>query len=247
MVNHYCSIKEVLGKLVRDTRVQDSSYLEDAKEWIPEALAMCSSRHQHVFKHEDVTVVFHRAATPCDLVTLSGIEYCGRRLPFSSVMRHPQFSGKAPAAPVTTVQLAIPMETEVGEHKFYSTSHEDLQSLEMDPGNFYTTEPGSILTSFEQGEIRVHYKGLATDEDGLPLIPDNVHLKEALYLYSRAKMTGAGWKDPVYNVAYLEQKFELVARRAINDMNKWTVDKAEAVRRNQLSFNIAEDYWANFF
>lgn len=247
MVTHYSSIKEVLAKIVRDTRVQDPSYIEDAKEWIPEALALCKSRHQHLFKFEDIDVRFFRAPIPCDLVTLSGVEYCGQRLPFSAIMRHPRHSvaGRTEAGP--TILRSVPVQETVGDHQFYSSSVEQLETLGWDNEHFYTTEPGSILTSFETGSIRVHYKGLATDEDGLPLIPDNGHLKEAIYYYVRAKMIGAGWPDPVYNIGYLEQQFERIARRAINDMNKWTVDRAEAVLRNSVSFNPPANYWAGFF
>lgn len=47
----------------------------------------------------------------------------------------------------------------------------------------FTIQNGYLYTNFEHGDILLTYKGFALDEDGLPMIPDNVLIEKAIEDY----------------------------------------------------------------
>lgn len=47
----------------------------------------------------------------------------------------------------------------------------------------FKTQGSVIFTSFKDGDIEISYKALSTDDDGLPLLPDNLIFLKALELY----------------------------------------------------------------
>src|SRR5688500_19514946 len=108
-------------------------------------------------------------------------------------------------------------------------------------------EPGGILTSFKEGVIRVHGKGIALDSDGLPMVPDNADLKSALYMFVRSMMIGAGWKDPVMSFEFCNAEFERLGRRAMNKIRQKTPDQVHTSMVNQARFEPPAGYYDNFF
>ena len=92
------SVKEVIGRIVRNTRLNDSSYLDDMLEWIPEGMDQLETRYQLKSKSETLEVVEHVSKKlPCglvhidavELVEIDGDERTGR-LPEGSEVRFPQ-------------------------------------------------------------------------------------------------------------------------------------------------------------
>lgn len=60
------------------------------------------------------------------------------------------------------------------------------------PSRNYTVNGNWIKVSFRTGHLFIRYKGLQTDEDGYPLIPDDVSYKEALMWYCTKKLILGG-------------------------------------------------------
>ena len=52
----------------------------------------------------------------------------------------------------------------------------------------YTTKPGWIVTNVPRGILKISYTAIYTDEDSMPLIPDNVDYFEAIFWYVAMKM-----------------------------------------------------------
>lgn len=52
----------------------------------------------------------------------------------------------------------------------------------------YTVKPGWIVTNIPKGFIKLSYTAIYTDEDSMPLIPDNVDYFEAIFWYVAMKM-----------------------------------------------------------
>lgn len=53
-----------------------------------------------------------------------------------------------------------------------------------DKGEYTFKTQGSIIfTSFKEGDIKISYKSIAVDDDGIPMIPDNPIFLKALELY----------------------------------------------------------------
>lgn len=52
----------------------------------------------------------------------------------------------------------------------------------------YVTKPGYIMTNIPCGLVKISYQAIYTDEDGMPMIPNNASYFEALYWYVTMKL-----------------------------------------------------------
>lgn len=111
----------------------------------------------------------------------------------------------------------------------------------------YNVEMGFITTSFSSGSVRLYYDAQPTDDDGLPLIPDNEDYKEALYYYCRAKMIGTGYKDTVFNEERLMERFEKHAARAVAQITYPSLESMERKVTAMVRFLPQENYYEGFF
>ena len=256
------SINEVLGRIVRNTRIQDSSYLTDAIEWIPEAMGMLRTKVKYRPKWIDLPVHFHNAQMPCGLSEIRAIEYNGRRLKYADGVRsvdapwlcHKPATRVANPTPYLTVPIAretseggtIYESTAIQIQQCTSTSIPECMALPL-CDQWYQTYLDVIQTSIKEGTIRVHYYAMNTDDQGLPLIPDNEDYKEALYWYVREKMVGAGWTDEVYDSNIRMAKFELHASRALGQIRYPHLDEMEMKVNASTRFIPPANYFENFF
>lgn len=80
MIYKSVSIKQVIGRIIRNTRLQDSSFIQDMGEWIPEAMGYMRTRVVLSPTWKDIKVDFHKGKLPCDLRTLSAVAYKNSRM-----------------------------------------------------------------------------------------------------------------------------------------------------------------------
>lgn len=270
MIYQSTSIQEVMARVVRNTGVLDSRYISSMEEWIPEAMGIMNFKQATTKHWEDVYITFHRGKMPCDLHSIEAIEYDGRNLLTSNSTRMvgapmPAFRNHQ-AARSSTEFVSVPQTYQVTHtdgttgrvfdstaqpQAFCTQSSANCHRLRPCHGEWYQVEvPGYITTSFKCGWIRVHYKRIPVDEDGLPMIPDNENLKQALYWYTRAMMVGAGWEDPIptyRNPEVLLAKFELAAGRAASEITYPTDAELELAVRNLNKMVKDERYFDRFF
>ena len=262
MIVSFTSIDEVIGRIVRNTRVQDSSYLIDAGTWIPEAMAYMRTKVELQTTYEDLSVDFHKAKSPTHLVYIKAIEYGGHRLEYGNDVRaietvhkrHDRGSGEVGK---TTGFITVPLEIinpEEGTVRYDSTVLPVCSSTNVEGCNalpscnhWYNTELGYINTSFPDGTIRVHYTRMALDENGFPIIPDQENYIQACYYYCRAMMIGAGWQDPVFKHNELMAHFEREAGRAIGKIRYPSTDQMEMKVNNHRRLVMDNDYFKKFF
>lgn len=264
MVYKQTKIDEVISRIIRNTRLQDSSYIEDFNEWIPEAMAQLQTTFALSYAVKTIPIKFHKGRLPCDMALeeLLAVEYKGLRLPYSSTVKNPatghnlsNANGNVEPTPIfQSVILADSNDTEVNQtNLMWSSTAEPTSSLtailgcDVHPSHWYATEPGWLVTSIIDGCVTLHYKGIPLDENGLPYIPDNENYKEAIYLYVRAKMIGAGYDDKVYKERELMERFEVIGKRAINEITYPTPDMKEQQLKTQVRFIPPENYYDNFF
>jgi len=263
MLYNSVSINEVIARIVRNTRLQDSSYITDFQEWIPEAMEYMKTSYDLKPTFKDVQIIFHKGKLPCDLVWLEAVEYEGQRIGTSGTVKNYKTGHNIPGnstdldnlTTFSSLILPVPDNTYFDENNLFWSStvqpttvagHLDANGCRQ-PSTFYDIELGYITTSFADGYVRLHYKARPVDGDGLPLIPDNNNYKEAIYYYVRAKMIGTGYPDKVYNEQDLMQRFETYARRAINEITYPTPDEREQEMKTFVRFIPPANYWENFF
>lgn len=216
----YCSMRDVIGRVIRNTRLQDSSYIADAHEWVAEAMDMMETQQTLVGAWKDLTLDFHKAKLPCGLRWVDAVEYQGHRVPEGGGIRPPQRNRPVNnPSDITVFQTKVDKIQPLENHLLYRTELEKVEQLSWNDREYYYTEMGVINTSMCDGCITVYYRTIPTDEDGLPLIPDNQNYKQALYWYCRAMMIGAGYDDRVFNYEHCMQQFEsLYAPRAMAEI-----------------------------
>lgn len=158
MIEKFTSVKEVIAKVYRDLSLQDEDRWLDMVEWAAEALEQIGAFPQYINKVKDIEINAFRAAIPCDLHKVVGIMYKGETL------RH--LSGAY----------------DVADGGDKNTNHRTISH----PG--YTMNDAWFNFNFKQGEIKISYIGIPTDEDGFPQVPDNISYKEAIEKYIVMKL-----------------------------------------------------------
>lgn len=264
MIYSSVSIKNIIARVIRNTRIQDSSYIQDMTEWIPEAMGYMRTNFELSYRWKDVEINFHKGILPCGLIHVEAVEYNGQRLKTSNTSKHYATGHDLrydPDADNTEAQLFI---STIGidsledygqpgnflyksDIKPFQTSLTGVNSCDISPSNFYKIEMNCITTSMADATIRVHYKAQPMDSEGFPLIPDNENYKEALYYYVRAKMIGCGYHDTAFKEQELMQRFEGYAARAIGEIKYPSPDIMQSRIDTLVRFIPPANYWENYF
>ncbi len=254
------SMKEVIGRIIRKTGLQESEYLISMDEWIPEAMGQMKTKVQLQPTWQDVDIHFHIGAMPCGLIHISGVEWHGQRLEYGNSQRtvgapyqRPVPGSSEIVVPTPFLTVPYKRETPDGAYIYDSTAIPQPRCTTWEACSqlplckqWYTTSLNIIQTSFADGKVRVHYKTVPHDEEGYPLIPDNENYKEAIYWYVRGCMIGAGWDDKVFSFNQCDAKFELHAGRAMAQIRYPSVDQMEMKVNASTRFIPPVDYFSSF-
>lgn len=249
MIHKSCSIQEVIGRIIRNTRIQDSSYITDMYEWIPEAMDLMRTKMELTYSYKDVEVDFHKGKMPCGLIHIMAVEYYGMRLKYGNTPKHYKTEPVIDKT-ISNVDLftSVVKTQDIPNGNYIWTSDiKSVNNLKQSIDIYYQIEMDYINTSFCDGMIRLHYLSQPMDCDGFPLIPDNGNYKEALYYYVRSKMIGCGYKDTAFNEQELMQRFELYASRAMAQIRYPSVDVVHERIAKLTKYVLPENYWEHYF
>jgi hypothetical protein len=171
MIEKFTSIKEVISKIYRDLALEDEDRWSDMVEWAAEALEQIGAFGQYVHKSVDIEVDNYRAALPCDFHKLIGVEYNNEALNkltgnYDTIYRDERHLNNLSSGSNVT-----------------NSTRWGNSSV-----NGYTINDAFLNFNFEKGTIGLAYIGIPTDNDGFPLIPDNISYKEAIEKYIVMKM-----------------------------------------------------------
>lgn len=233
MIYQSCSIDSVIGRIVRNTRVQDTAYIIDMASWIPEAMEMMQTQQETIGAFKDLHMKFHKAKLPCGLVYIDAVEHGGHRLPYGDCVKNIRRANirdprLRPHQPETFTSMPFSYPAPGDQTHLYFSDLLQVTRLPLHDKHYYQIELGYILTDFPDGKITVHYRATPTDEKGLPLIPDNSNYKEALYWWVRGKMIGAGFDDAVVKMQECDEKWNIYAPRAMAEIDYPSPDQMEA-------------------
>jgi len=249
MVYNSVSIDSVIGKVIRDTRVQDTSYLIDMHEWIPEVLSLLRYEAPLLQEYKDVEIFFHKGKLPCGLIYIDAIEHCGRRLREGNSVKNirtSKITDPSQPKPETWTSGVTKTPTPDGNGIWLPTLTKVMASPFNDKA-YYQLEMGYVLTSFESGKVRVHYKCAPHDERGLPLIPDNQALKECIYYYVRDKMGGTGYEEKYFKPGECYARFERYLEVASAQIDFPSPDQMEHRVNTFARFIPPDHYYEGFF
>lgn len=194
MVYTTCSINKVFAQIYRDFKPSYSGWVEDAVEWIGDAIDIMRCGGNYTTIKKTVEVIDFRAKLPCDIKSLMGVAYNGYRLPRNG-----------------------------GIASNLLTSS-DFNTLPESISESYVLNPNRIDTSFQTGCVDFFYRGIETDCDGYPVVIDDPKFREALTWYVIMKLLGRGFKHQVFTYADAEARWKKTYPQAQNRCRAMDID-----------------------
>ena len=175
----FTSCKTIIAKLYRDLQLKEEEAFTDIIEWLAEALDFIHVYPQYTYNDAILKVSNYKVELPCDYIGMDVIEYNGYNLKYSSNSFGPQATDYTPyyLTPYSYNQKKIENAVFVDPSTINYFLNKDSVILKN----------GYIKTSFKEGILNIKYIAMVVDEDGYPMIPDNVSFREALYWYCTYK------------------------------------------------------------
>lgn len=154
MIVNFKSVKSIITKLYRDLGINSEIEQSSIIEWCGEAMSMIGAYSQY----KNLSAVFevdnYRVKLPCDFVYLIDISYNNNPMSY----QNKSMLNNQLCPDCNNIPTCCTSET------------------------FYI-ENGYINTSFETGDLCVIYQAVVVDEEGFPMVPDNVYFDKALAAY----------------------------------------------------------------
>lgn len=159
------SIKVALRKIITDlgyTNVSAEEFpWQDAIEWIAEALGQIGAYTQYQAKEIDLVIANYKSKLPCDFIHLKRIVNADYNSPQGT------FDNRNKNLLVNNVDTDAEQET-----RLLGNSNTDFD---------YNIVLDNIITNYKDGNLKIQYLAMPTDDEGFPYIPDNESYKEAFF------------------------------------------------------------------
>ena len=172
MIYKFTSIKEIIEGVYRDTAIHEELDIWDVIEWGGEALELIGAGLAYEELVAEVCVKEHRGALPCNLHILDSISYNGDPLK--------QCTGTFGAISTTPTNTTT---NSIDGKQVDKDNFPQMGTSQNMGGNCYYVNDNFIITSFESGCILLAFRGIKIDDEGFPMVPDNVSYKKALKAY----------------------------------------------------------------
>ena len=219
------SVGNILWKVLKQPIVQDLKY-EDAAEYAIEYLRLIGSALSFEDKVDKIQLNNYKASLPLNLISLKGIKYSEEECTSGIAMRYAS--------------------------NIYHTNIDNNNNCDFQEYT-YITQNNVITSAIKDGWLEISYSGIATDEFGYPLIPDNESFKVALEYYIIHRTLEGLWSmgkvtDKVFQ--YYEQKRHYYSAQATNSMTIKNMDQMEtmfnAINRMIIDVNPQQTFYKNF-
>ncbi len=273
------SSEYIIGKTIRDFKIEDTSWIGDAVDWIGDAIEGIGYHCGFVRKVSGVlNVKNHRIQFPCDLVGLIGVYYNGYRIPLgsdsskgmlqvnsgvrSSITDADFLDLQVLYSKLDTLQaLEEPTTEQKEEIRDLCKQVEDitcktkLSSINMNQCvlPYYNISGDFIQTSFQEGCIYCVYDAFDLDGKGFPKIIDSYKYRKAVEWYLVMSCLLQGYKHPVIDYKYAEDKWDDFRLKASNEQKRMSLDALQrfssrwsSIKRdiNYGAFDINSEYVA---
>jgi hypothetical protein len=219
----YKSMGSVLWTVLRNPLAAELT-ADEASEYGLEFLKLLGAPVAYEDKVSDpLPLTMHKAELPCDILYLQGVRSV-------EVDKHLKVTSGSALRSATDVY-----------HKAG-----DSDSTE----NTYSISKGIIFTSQPTGYVQVSYRGIATDEDGYPMIPDNQKVMLGMEYYILSRYLEPMWlmgkiTDKAFE--YIQQKRYFYIPSAFTSLQMPTMDKMETLMNSLNRLIIVTNSHANVF
>lgn len=222
----FISVKSVIDDIYRETKYQGPLNYADSAYFAFEALALLNQPLQFIRKvtgyqsNPNLDIENYRAELPCDFYHLEQIAVNGKSARYSGNTFHHLLSGECCGLSSSTASSDIFIDNFGNAFSPQSSAvvgQTTPDVVTFDINNNYLT------LSVKEGKVCMAYLAFPTDEEGYPMIPDNISYKIAIKKYLMMKMSYQEWRtDPANNgkralFNYDESEWLYFAGKATND------------------------------
>mgnify|MGYP003531794156 FL=1 len=224
----FTSIKSIFSEIIRYPFVEGIQP-EDIALYLTNLLSLIGSPFAFDKKFKVIQISNYKGILPCDLIRIDGTRYrcqgTGRYLPLLYA-------------------------SDIYNSAYHSDDCPDKSCVSK---HSYSVNNNLIYTSFEEGELQIAYQGIATDEEGFPMIPDSVQVRQALKYYILWQYAEpARYRNEVPKDVYEEirKDYAWYVGAASNSLNMLTLDKAKSLENGIIrlfqGMDHHSDAWKHF-
>lgn len=198
------SLKYIIERVINTYGFDVSIYPEDVAENVFEAMGLIGAGNAYVRKQEDIVIENHRGELPCDLFE-----------PIS----------------IKDAEYNYPCITDTGT--FPAVYNDDDTSNDTGLPIRYNINDSYIFTSIKDGTLTMSYYAFPVDDEGLPLIPDDVRYIKAVVSYVAERIALKLWmKNVITEAVYrqIERDWLFYVNSAGNKAKMPNIDKLESIK-----------------
>ena len=219
----YKSIGSVLWTVLKNPLAEELT-LDEASEYALEFIKLLGAPVAYENKvPKPIPITMYKAELPCDILYLQGVRLV-------EVDKNLEVISGISLRSATDVY-----------HQSENNGHSE---------NTYSINKGIIFTSRESGYIQLSYKGIATDENGYPMIPDNQQVMLGMEYYILSRYLEPMWlmskiTDKAFE--YIQQKRYFYMPSAFTSLQMPTADKMETLMNSLNRLIIVTNSHSNGF
>jgi len=204
----YISLREVVYRLKRHPLLSDIEIGDIAYDAI-DVIKMTAAPLIYESKPAILTVAEFRTELPCDLLYILS-------------------AGKL----IDDVVSPLNADTaaRAGNHGCISAAGGSSTSLQT-----YSVKRGYMYFDFEDGQVEINYKAIATDDDGYPMVPDNTQLIKAIENYVKVNHFGIKvdlGEIPAHVLQRAEQEYSWYIGAAQGSLLMPDLDEMESIKNS---------------
>jgi hypothetical protein len=177
----------IIAKIMRDLKPSNDNFVDDALEWIGEAIEAIGATTSTVKKTVVLKIKDYRHLLPCDLYYINQVNYNP-----SEDRDNPELNSEFMTIPLRYNSSEFP-------NNLHATNciNRNANSPEA-----YYVESDYIKTTFQNGYVYLSYQAFPTDDNGWPLVPKSYAFRQALYWYVIMKMMEGGFEHSNRQINY---------------------------------------------
>lgn len=249
----YTSSKEVINNFYRNTAYTEHVNLGDMSFWIYECMGLIDAPLQYIpkiighIKDSTYELTTYRVELPCDFHKLIAVAVDGNiAIPSSGAFHHLMdgaccgFSSDTSAPDLFYDNFG----------NVFSPQALPLSSRLIEGDPTFTLNNNYITFDRKEGKVCMAYWALPLDEEGYPLIPDDIKYKRACSSYLQYKIDYIIWRQDMLTdkvFAKSEQDWLWNISSASSHIKMPDVNQMEAFRRQNTKMIIRTEEFRNGF
>ena len=275
----YISLKSIMEELYADNGYQYELPWIDAMMWVEEALNLIGHPRQYVRKvtghkeNPNLDIKNYRAQLPCDFYKLEQVAVNGMPAEYSGDTFHHLMDGGCCGIEGFTNLAAYVNEQNWGtlvkttnadgtssyeeRNDSQSNTSGGIMSFDMTgvmQGDYmpitFDLNNNNITLSEKEGKVCMAYLAIPTDEEGLPLIPDDTSYKLAVKKYLTMKLDYIEWRrgtlaPQVFD--HSEREWMWYVGQAGNKAKGLNLDQMEAFKKQTMRLIPNIEKYSTFF